>query len=496
MVEEEINLRYYITLLLKQWYWLAGAALLAAVAAFGLSSLRPAAYEATAAAAVVRSRTDISLDERIETLDDYQLGGGRQIEDRLAALRALAGSNEVMQSVLEDVGDRLAPDKRNLRSLRRMSSVELTGDMIAFSVRHAEPETAALIANILARAYVEHVNQVYGASEDNVENITVQAQIARERYDRSQHELESYLADERESTLSLTLERELGVKRALLDSYQQSRIAIETREATVSSELLSQYNREIVEIEAWLADAETLRAQVAANSGTFTARFGDTVAFLLLRGRVYGGDGPLEMQMDLANTGVNDIAVADVDNLIAALETRLETTRERIQRLAETVGSAEGGVVSQSNQPLMQRIETLTSEISALESQLTGELATRDADRRELEAARDRAWDTYQALTGQVVVAEIQAQSSNSEVRIADVALTPESPVGSGSLTNAILAATVAVMFAAGVVVFLDWWSAGKPADLAGGGVIRPAAGLAPNEPISARPRPEGQPGD
>jgi uncharacterized protein involved in exopolysaccharide biosynthesis len=496
MYEDELNLRHYIRLFVRRWVWFVGAALLAGMAAFGLGMLRPAVYEANAAAAVVRTRTDISLDSRIETLEDYQLGGGRLIEDRMAALIALADSNAVMRSVLDDVGDQLAPEARTLGAVRGMSDVELKGDIIAFSVRHEDPELAAVVANSLTQAYVDHVNRIYGASEDNVENITAQVEVARQRYDGAQQELQAYLADERMSTLSLTLERELNIKRALLNSYQQSRVAIETSDASASSELLTNLYTELKQLDTWLADADTLREQVRSNSDTFAARLGDTLALLMLRSRVYGG-GPLEVQLDLANTELDSIGTADVDNLITALETRRQVTEERIQALSETLGSDEASGVVLDEQPLLQRIETLTSEIIDLESRLESELATREADRRELEATRDRAWEAYQALTSQLVEAEIQAESSNTEVRVADVALAPEQPLGSGRLMNAALAAIVGVMLVAGVVVFVDWWSAEEdvvPPEWAGatvqGGV------QAPEEVAPGQPQAGGQVGD
>jgi uncharacterized protein involved in exopolysaccharide biosynthesis len=498
MVEDGISIRYYVSLLVRRWKWIAGAALLAALAVFGLSLTRESQYEATAAAAVVRSRTDISLDERIETLDDYQLGGGRLIEDRMTALLTLADSNEVMQTMLAELGDRLPPEQRNLRALRNMVTVELAGDIIAFSVRHPDPEIAALVANSATEAYVAHVNRVYGASEDNVENIAAQVTVSRERYDSAQKALQDYLADERLSTLSLTLERELSIKRALLDSYQQSRVAIETSDATASSELLTNLYTELKQIEIWLADAATLREQVEANSGSFASRLGDTLALLMLRSRVYSGEGPLELQMDLADSEINDIQTADVDNLIAALETRREETRQRIQELTGTLGSEGAAITTTGEQPLMQRIDTLTNEIIALESQLQTELATRDADRRELEAARDQAWETYQALTTQLVEAELQTQSSNTEVRVADLALAPEAPLGAGMLTNIVLAAMVAAMVAAGAILLLDWWAAGEQPAIAAGEAAPPVRSGPPavDEPAQGQPQPRGQLGD
>jgi uncharacterized protein involved in exopolysaccharide biosynthesis len=498
MVEDEIDMRYYVQLLIRHWKWITAAVLVAGVVVFGLGTIRQNVYEATAAAAVVRSRTAISLDERIETLEDYQLGGGRLIEDRMTALLALADSNEVMQAILADAGDRLAPEQRSVRALRNMISVELAGDLIAFKVRHADPEAAALVANSATEAYVEHANRVYGASEVNVENIATQVELAREHYDAAQLDLQNYLADERLSTLSLTLERELSIKRALMDSYLQSRVAIETSDATSSSELLTDMYTELKQIEIWLADAETLREQVGTNSGSFASRLGDTLALLMLRSQVYSGDSALELQMDLANTEIDDVRAADVDNLITALQTRRAATQERIEALTATLGSSETGIAPFEEQPLRTRIDALTNEIVELESQLETELATRDAGRRELEAARDRAWETYQALTNQLVEAQIKAQSSNSEVRVADVALVPETPMGSRMVTNTLLAVAVAVMLAVGVILFLDWWAVGERASRQPEENAPPAWSGAPvmDEPVAGQTQPRGQPGD
>ncbi len=43
-MEEEIDLREYIEILLKYWKWIVGAALLAAIAAFVATSMLPRVY--------------------------------------------------------------------------------------------------------------------------------------------------------------------------------------------------------------------------------------------------------------------------------------------------------------------------------------------------------------------------------------------------------------------------------------------------------------------
>ncbi|NCF68576.1 MAG: lipopolysaccharide biosynthesis protein, partial [Chloroflexi bacterium] len=51
-MEEEIDLRPYVEALLRNWKWIIGAGILAALIALGFSFLMPSTYEATALVAV------------------------------------------------------------------------------------------------------------------------------------------------------------------------------------------------------------------------------------------------------------------------------------------------------------------------------------------------------------------------------------------------------------------------------------------------------------
>ncbi|RLC66737.1 MAG: lipopolysaccharide biosynthesis protein, partial [Chloroflexi bacterium] len=56
-MEEEIDLRQYVEVLIRYWMWIAGLALLAAVAAFVVSLLLPETYRVQSTVTVIRSRT-------------------------------------------------------------------------------------------------------------------------------------------------------------------------------------------------------------------------------------------------------------------------------------------------------------------------------------------------------------------------------------------------------------------------------------------------------
>ena len=71
-MEEEIDLRQYVEVLIRHWGWIAGLALVAAAAALGVSFLIPPTYEATALVAVTEPRYVMRFDPRFETVNSVQ----------------------------------------------------------------------------------------------------------------------------------------------------------------------------------------------------------------------------------------------------------------------------------------------------------------------------------------------------------------------------------------------------------------------------------------
>ena len=59
-MEDEIDLREYIAVLIKYWRWIVAASVLAAVVAFVVSSFLPRTYEATASVLMTNPRKRIT----------------------------------------------------------------------------------------------------------------------------------------------------------------------------------------------------------------------------------------------------------------------------------------------------------------------------------------------------------------------------------------------------------------------------------------------------
>ena len=92
-MEEEIDLRAYIEVLLHHWKWIAGLALILAIIAFVITSLQPAIYQASAVVIVTRPRYQIQFDPRFPTSQNWT--------PAYNAFPTLATSDDILQDVVE-----------------------------------------------------------------------------------------------------------------------------------------------------------------------------------------------------------------------------------------------------------------------------------------------------------------------------------------------------------------------------------------------------------
>ncbi|MFW5940866.1 MAG: GumC family protein [Chloroflexota bacterium] len=476
MYEQENYLRYYVKLALSYWRLIVAAVVIAGASAFIITSMRDHVYEARATVAILRSRTEVELDPRIRTLQE-----GANTTAREEGLVALAQSNQVARQVLDEVGEQLDPEARELMTIRDMVEANITGDLINITVRHADPDVAAEIANSWAQTYEEHVNSVYANSAAPSEsNIVAQVEAARQDYEAAQEELEAFISEDR----VMTLEREIAVREALLAGYQETLIDMRVKPVTTDQAILDSYYSELQQIEGWMADARSLLQQVQDTSGSTAGDVGNAVAFVLLQGKISNSEppsvvqsppegaggsifvgsnnNPMSLQVEVGNVLADGVDSSDVNSLIRTLESRREATVDRIDSLQTSIstGDESENEIAVDYSQLEQQITSFEEEIAALQSEVEAQTALR----QDLTQARDRNLDTYQVLLGRQVEEEIVSESPAAEVRLADPAVVPSEPVGRGIIRNSLLAATVAFMFAVGVILLVDWWAWDQPA--------------------------------
>jgi len=457
-MEEEIDLRAYVEVLIRYWKWIVGLALVAAVMALVVSFLLPPTYEAGAAVAIVRTRTDVTFDPRMVTLSEDELANrGLDVNARRDALVALVSSSDIAAEVLDEVGIQLKPDERNVPDLLNMVEASNDGDLISIKVRYRDPITATMIANAWAQNYERHVNNLYGAAGDSGVTIAAQVGPAQVTYDAAQAALEAFLGDNRIATLG----REIAARQELLDAYQAARNAAQTQPVSLQMstrrQVLADYYNDLQQIERWLADARALRAQVEAGSGSAAANTGDALALIFLRSKALGGSGglPVQLQVDMTAGQSESVQLADVDTLIEVLETRRTETQEQIDALTATLVAEEPEEVTVEPDNLLNvRITTLNAEILALQE----ELEAQQAQQRELQEARDLAWSTYQTLVRKQVEVDVASQTTGTEVRLAASAVPPENPVSPRKMVNTAVAGALGLMLGVFGAFVAEWW--------------------------------------
>ena len=364
-------------------------------------------YQARASVIVSTSVSDIELEPRYKTLTEEDLAVWTFLEERRKALTELATNNTIALKVLSELGNILEPQERHPEDLVEMVKTKQEGDLISILVEAGSPEKAMAIANAWAEAFVDHVNSLFGASQPASE-FQVQADEALADYQESEAVLSAFLGNNQIAALS----NEIGAKEGTLADYYAAQRSLDRL----------------------LSDAKALRDDL--EEGLDSSNVGrNGLALLLLRAQAStlssGMPADLQLTLDQQTEGAEDPArqLAELDTLIANLETRQLDVRVLID---------DG---------------TLQREILELRAQLEQE----NARERELNNARNLAWDRYVVVSAKVGEAQVANQAPGSWVRLAEAAIEPKEPISPRKALNTLLGSVVGCMLAVGVAFTMEY---------------------------------------
>lgn len=401
-MEEEIDLRAYIEVLLKYWYWIVGLAVLAAVAAFVFTSLQPATYEAKSVVIITEPRYQMQFDDRFATQPGVPA---------YKAFPTLATSDGVLQAVVEAYSPSPASgiEKWTLTTLRKMVAATSEGDpsLVILTVTSRSAEDAAGIANVWADTLVVRGSALYGQGEADVVFFEAQVQEAQAALDQAESALVDFQA-----------RNQVGILTARLSSHQQAQ-----------ADYLGQ-QRAIGYI---IQDVEGLHAQLAEQTGDQGASLADSLTALLLQIKAFdaGSATPVQLQVD-GNASIADKSPAEQRAFLAGLVATLEAKSAEIDgRLAEL-------------------------EPQILSSQRDLQAITVESDR--LTRTRELARDTYMTLARKLQEARISAQEENGTLHVGSHAAVPELPVGPRRMFNTAVAGLAGVMVGVVVAFVAEFW--------------------------------------
>ncbi|MGQ9708991.1 MAG: Wzz/FepE/Etk N-terminal domain-containing protein, partial [Anaerolineae bacterium] len=269
-MEEEIDLRHYVLVLLKYWKWIIGATAVAAVVALVVSFILPPTYEATALVAVTKPRYVMQFDPRIETLNN--------IQPAYKAYPELASSDEALQELLTRLNPR--PERvETLEDLKRLVKAKAGTDpsLILLTVRLKDPEEAARIANLWAEIFVRRANEIYGTeSQSQLQFYQQQLQRAEAELRAAEEALVAFQAQNQESIL----EHQLGSRQQMHADYLADQ-------------------RQIAYI---IQDIRGLREQLSRQPGEQPVTLADQLTTLFLQIKAFNAQAsaPIQLQVDSA----------------------------------------------------------------------------------------------------------------------------------------------------------------------------------------------------
>ena len=424
-MEEEIDLREYVQVLVRSWKWVVGLAVLAAVAALGVSFLIPPTYEATALVAVTEPRYVMRFDPRFETVNNVQLV--------YKAYPELATSDDLLQDLLVRL-DPLPEGVETYRNLRNMSQAEQGADpsMVRLAVRSQEPGEAARVANVWAELFVTRANEIYGTQGED------QVQFFEGQLERAQAEL----AAAEQALVAFQARNQGAVLEAQLASAQQN---------------LQDYLVEQREIERATRNARALRGSVADMPTDELVSAGDDLAALLLQIQAFDvhASRPAQVSESGRSASYGAESQARPSLWLQVSDSALLSSERTAGELAVFLD----GLVA----TLGARGEQIEAQVAALEPQILGlqqRLQEVQTEEDRLTRARDVARETYLTLARKVEEVRIAAEDTSGEVRLASRAAVPEVPVSPRKLLNTAVAGMLGLMVGVFGAFAVEWWNA------------------------------------
>jgi uncharacterized protein involved in exopolysaccharide biosynthesis len=417
-VEEEIDLRQYVEVLIRSWKWIAGLALVAAVVALAVSFLIPPTYEAAALVAVTEPRYVMRFDTRFETVNSVQ--------PAYKAYPELAASDDLLRDLLATLNSDVEGIV-TLQDLRGKLEAKSGADpsMVQLAVRSQDSEEAARIANAWADLFVARANEIYGAhSEHQTRFFEAQLERARLELDAAQQALVEFQARNQEAVLG-----------ARLASVQQD---------------LQDYLVEQREIERALRNVRALRDSVADQPADAVVSPGDDLTALLLQIQAFSVRASRSSGAELEAGSSVWLQISDA-SLLSSERTAGELT----------------AFLSELTTILEARGEEVGTQVTALEPHildLQQQLQESRVEESDLVRTRDVAQETYVTVARKVEEARIAAEDTTGEVRLASQAAAPDRPVSPRKRLNTAVAGMMGLMLGVFGAFAVEWWRGGPEA--------------------------------
>lgn len=412
------EMQWYMVVLRRWSALIVVGTLLAAGVGLLISLILPQTYTASSDVLILKSRFDVDLDPRAGALSEDEILRFNNFDARRQTLFTLASSQAVLSATIAALPESYQAGW-DMDRLASQGNVKTPGSLVQLIVADSSPEVAAVVSRAWAAAFVTQINQVYNQTAPPT-SLQEQLPLAQMAYEQAQQALEQFL-----NTSQLD-ELKLGVawREGSLHAWQNATLASTSKGVTA-------YLAAEQQVPLWLESAYTLRAQLAAWPAADPLPSALVSSLLILQAGIANGTNltPLELQVSPADNTTLTVgeALAAVDSLLGSL------TELQVRLRAVTAAETAGWLMNPAQDPLLgDPLAALQAELDELRAQLEEETARQ----RELTAARDLAWETYQLLQKQSVESDLLEAAPATEVALAAPAVTPTTPSGPNIALN------------------------------------------------------------
>ncbi len=248
-MEEEIDLRQYIDVLIKHYQLIILGTVLAALAALVVSVLFISpTYQATAGVLIAQTRSQVTFDPRFQTVEGDLTARYAAMNQQAhrGALVALVKNGTIAIRVAEQLQGVLNEAEQRPAQLLGMVSgalwetqsgaQQVSNDFIAITVRSGDPAKATQIANAWGQVYEEFVNEVYHNRPESYTSVQEQVVEAKATCEQAEDALTTFVATNRLDELG----RLITERQHIIDSLQSAR---QTAMTTMINEEVKAYSQ-------------------------------------------------------------------------------------------------------------------------------------------------------------------------------------------------------------------------------------------------------------
>lgn len=424
-MEEEIDLRLYVAILIKNWLWIVGLSISAAIISLVVTLFLTPKYEATALAAITQPRLLFEFTPDIRT---------QNLLPNFQAFPILATSDDLLKELLqtleaEGISFKADGTPFTRQSLSNILTASPSSDpsLIKLGVQFEDSQKAAQIANLWADLFVAEANRIYGQSEAEKELFVAElAQVETELKDIETN-LVTISGETGQGLLSQDLLKEplnsgssFDLRPAETKAYIDFGLLGLQVQTTANSLASNQMRQD--KLEALLTQAKALQTLTDQNKTDETAA---ALSLQVELAQLTSQANPVDLTIEfnfVKNSSFN------IEDIIAIIESDLAITKTTI--------------------------EQTTLELTQLQEQMGTQRQTFDNLLRQYILKRE----VYLSLVRKVTEGEIEDGQTNL-VQLVSYAAVPQRPVSPRPLVNTAVGGFMGLIGAVLAIFFWQWWT-------------------------------------